>query len=344
MLRFIEQPQGESINKLHKWIEHLVCEVWCEAEVQISVDVKLDKEFKALYLKYSGLKSDVDKIYLACSRLSKVSRNKIKDAFITNNQIEKLCNGDLFPIDLEKLPSIVEKKMKPFFENLYKDLLDKKLSPISKMEYYREIEKINKFRNCPCCGYMPFEGIFSKNREDLDHFFPKSHFPFASINFNNLSPLCGKCNSDNKKDENPVWNKIDKSFRRVFYPYQNQKQSIDLETKLSNDFIDIIQEILVNSTDMQITPDKLEISMSGKDQELIDTWDSLYNIKNRYFDRSQGFTKSVLRSLHKKKTRLGDYTKAINELLEEIKDELYIHEHFLQIPFLNALKPVMVGI
>jgi hypothetical protein len=46
---------------------------------------------------------------------------------------------------------------------------------------------------------------------------------------------------------------------------------------------------------------------------------------NRYFARSQGFTNSVQKILRKKMP--WDYTSAINELINEIDDELYIHEH-----------------
>jgi ribosomal protein L25 (general stress protein Ctc) len=336
MLQTIKQPNNISINQLHNWISQLVCDVWCKADTTIAVENILSKDFKILYLKYEWLKKDIDSIYSSCTKLSVSNKTKIEKAFIANNQIEKLCDNEISLVRLSELPQIVEKKMKPFFEKLYKDLLDKKLSPISKMEYYKEIQILNKFINCPCCGIMPFEGVTSKNREDLDHFFPKAHFPFASINFNNLSPLCGKCNSDNKKDNNPILKKDGKS-RGVYYPYQKEQTKIIIEIQLSNDFTNIIQDILVNNLNPKISDKQIKIKLTGIQQEKVDTWSELYNIKNRYFDRSQGFTNSVLRKIFKKKTRLGDYTSAINELINEIDDELYIHEHFIQIPFLRAL-------
>lgn len=341
MLQTIKQPNNLSINQLHNWISHLVCEVWCNADKSIVVENILDNHFKILYLRYEWLKKDIDSIYSDCAKLSILSKNKIRNAFISNNQIERLCNKEVNLVSLSELPKVVEKKMKPFFEKLYKDLLDKKLSPISKMEYYKEIQKLNRFTNCPCCGIMPFEGETSKNREDLDHFFPKAHFPFASINFNNLSPLCGKCNRDNKKEDNPILKKDGKS-RGVYYPYQKELTNIKIEVQLSNDFTSIIQDILVNNLNPKISKKQIKITLTGTQQEKVDTWDDLYNIKNRYFDRSQGFTNSVLKKIFKKKTRLGNYTSAISELINEIDDELYIHEHFIQIPFLQALNEHLI--
>lgn len=336
MLQAIKQPNNISINQLHNWINHLVCSVWCKADKAVAVENILNNDFKALYHKYAWLKKDIDSIYSGCAKLSLLSKNRIASAFVNNNEIERLCNNEINLVSLTELPKIVEKKMKPFFEKLYKDLLDKRLSPISKMEYYKEIQILNNFINCPCCGIMPFEGETSKNREDLDHFFPKAHFPFASINFNNLSPLCGKCNTDNKKDNNPIL-KMNGKKRGVFYPYQNEQIDIKIEIELSDDFTNIIQDILVNDLNPKITKKQINIKLTGVQQEKVETWDDLYNIRNRYFDRSQGFTNSVLRKIFKKKTRLGNYALAIDELISEIDHELYIHEHFIQIPFLQAL-------
>lgn len=341
MLQSIIQPKNGSINQLHNWISHLVCEVWCNADKGIAVETILSNECKILYFKYEWLKTDIRRIYVECSKLSVLSKNKIRTAFINNNEIERLCKNEISLINLSELPKIVEKQMKPFFEKLYRDLIDKKLSPISKMEYYKEIQGENNFINCPCCGIMPFEGDTSKNREDFDHFFPKAHFPFASINFNNLSPLCGKCNSDNKKDSNPILKKDGKS-RNVFYPYQIQKPNIKIEVELSDDFTDIIQDILVNNLTPKISKKQIKIKLTGTDQDKVDTWNELYNINNRYFDRSQGFTNSVLRKIFKKKTRLGNYSLAIAEFIDEIDGELFVHEHFLQIPFVKSLNKHML--
>ncbi|SHM04784.1 hypothetical protein [Flavobacterium saccharophilum] len=336
MLQNIKQPASIYKNQLHNWIEHLVCNVWCEASLVCTAESLLMADFKKLYTKYEWLKRDIDDIYTLCSKLSVASKRKIKDAFIKTNQIEKLCENDVQLVMLDKLPNVVKLKMKPFFENLYKDLLDKKLSPISKMEYYKELQSLNNFINCPCCGYMPFEGVFSKNREDLDHFFSKAHFPFASINLNNLSPLCGKCNSDNKRDFNPVLGKLGQE-RKAFYPYQANPTNIQIEITLSKDFTNIIQDILVNNLNPKISQKQIKITLKGGEQDKVNTWNELYNIKSRYFDRTQGFTNSVLKKIFKKKTKLGDYSAAIKEYIDEIDHELYVHEHFIQIPFVTAL-------
>lgn len=340
MLQRIVLPNDPDLNQLHNWIQHLVCEVWCKATTGSNVKDLLEGGLKKMYEKYDWLKNPIDDIFSDCAKMIDVDKANINEAFNRNNEIERLCNNEIEPITLIQLPEVVEKKMKPFFEVLYEKLLDRVLAPVSKMDFYKKIQKENNFTNCPCCGYMPFECESSKNREALDHFFPKAHFPFASINFYNLSPLCYKCNSDNKKDDNPI-KKKDGTLRAVFYPYQKTPPNISIDVILSIDFIDLIQEILVNDKKFPINSNQIKIGLTGTEREKIETWNTLFNIKNRYFDRTQGFTYSVLRQLHKKTRKGVSYHEAIDNFIYEIEDELYISEHFLKIPFLKALQPQM---
>ncbi|HFK1721301.1 TPA: HNH endonuclease [Bacillus cereus] len=57
---------------------------------------------------------------------------------------------------------------------------------------------------CPYCNRQYISTYYSKNgrtRGDLDHFFPKSLYPFLSLSFYNLIPSCKVCNSSLKGDK-----------------------------------------------------------------------------------------------------------------------------------------------
>ena len=337
MLRVIRKPVKNDIYQVQGWIEHLVCEVWCKADSQRCVN-KLDTNFRKIYDKYKWLKISINDIYKECKSLSLTEKQLISNAFVANNRIEELCNGSQIPVYLTSLPALVENKMKPLFIAMYEVLLERKSVPGTKMNYYKAIQEENSFANCPCCGYMPFENVFSTAREDLDHFFPKATYPFSSINFNNLSPLCNKCNSDFKGDTDPIENNL-----QSFYTYQTNETSIKIDVSLDSEFINYAQRVLVSDSKEKVGNNIIKISLTGKEQGKIDRWDELYNIKNRYKDRVETFTYIVLRRLKTKANRLKTgYDFAINFDIEECSSDIYLHEHFIQIPFLESLRPLLV--
>jgi hypothetical protein len=337
MLRVIKKPAKNKIYEIQKWVEHLVCEVWCKADTY-RCSSKLNAECKVFYEKYGWLKRGINKIYSQCKTLTKKERNQINDAFLASNNIEGLCNGSVQPVYLKDLPAIVESAMKPFLIKFYEDLLERKSVPGTKREYYKAIQDENSFANCPCCGYIPFQNVFSSVREDLDHFFPKAHYPFASVNFNNLSPLCNKCNTDFKRETDPVKNK-----NICFYNYETVQPIIKIDVDLDSQFLSYAHDVMVNDTKNKPDEKLVKIKLSGKDQKKIDRWNELYSIDTRYKDRVETFTYSVLRRLKLKQIRSkGKYAAAIDADIEECKGDIFIHEHFLQIPFMESLKPILV--
>lgn len=61
---------------------------------------------------------------------------------------------------------------------------------------------------CPYCNQINIESDSSKyeikkrHRSALDHFFPKSKFPFLALSIYNLVPACDECNRTKKSDYN----------------------------------------------------------------------------------------------------------------------------------------------
>jgi len=330
MLR-LYRPIEHDIFKLQTMLEHLVCSVWCEANVDETCESKLNADFKIIYNSYKPLKKEVDEIYNECKSLSQFARIAIKYAFATNNKIEDLCGGNVTPIYLDCLPDIVEEKMKPLLVDFYETLLERAKVPGTKKDYYEKLIDANDFQYCPCCGLIDFELSDSKYREAFDHYLPKSDYPFASVNFQNLVPLCHKCNSDRKKAKDPI-----EGGRKAFYPFivnGQEEHHIGIKIKLDK------------SKDLRnLDKSDLTIEFEG-DTEKIETWDYLFDIKERYNDTTRKkISKTLLQRIKRrhqlfKKNNAGwSYDNTLDFLIDDYKNDLYEDKKFLKIPLMEELK------
>ncbi len=326
MLR-LYKPITHDIFKLQPMLKHLVCSVWCVANAVDNCESKLHADFKVLYLAYGWLKTAVDEIYTLCLPLTADERKAIKEAFEANNKIEELCNGVVKPIYLDKLHKVVEEKMKPLLVDFYEDLLEKAKVPGTKKDYYEKLVDDNEFKDCPCCGLTYFELKDSDNREAFDHYLPKAHYPFASVNFQNLVPLCYKCNSDRKKAKDPI-----EKGRKAYYPFSTAKHSIDIKVT-----IDHTKDLgKLERTD-------LKIEFTG-DKDNVETWDRLFASNERYNDTSRSMLKSMLRKIkrrhedYKTGNATWTYNNTLDKLIVDYEFDKYDDKKFLQIPILTELK------
>lgn len=331
MLR-LYKPIEHEIFKLHQMLEHLVCSVWCEA-CEDACESKLEEDFKNL-LPYSiskgkVLKDEIERIYTTFKGLTTDQKEVIKDAFYKTNEIEKLCNKETKPVYLDGMHKVVKDDIKPLFKWCYENLLDKAKVAGDKLEYYKALITANNFQYCPCCGLIDFESSDPENdtREAYDHYLPKSEYPLASVNFQNLVPLCYKCNSDRKKAKDPIEND-----RKAFYPFSTGEHNISIQFEIDKTKeIDNLERI------------DLTITLTGENDK-IETWDWLFDIKERYNDVTRAFSKSFLRKI---KRRHEDFREGKNEWtyiqsLDKLKDDYefdkYEDKKFLKIAFLEELK------
>ncbi|MFZ2959973.1 MAG: hypothetical protein WA705_24090 [Candidatus Ozemobacteraceae bacterium] len=199
--------------------------------------------------------------------------------YVSNNDIQQLCAKDpaVVPILYKQIetqfPSL-SKNLKAFFENLYSEkflgleIISSKIGWIK--DHYRQFVSINKHGRCPYCGIFPIDGVYDSTREAYDHYLPKSKYPFNSINFKNLAPMCEKCNSKNKSSGDPLHDS-NGMRRKAFYSYQTNQYQIEFEIR--------VQPGNWN----QLKPDDLEI-FSGPPtlKEEIDTWFDVFNLEDRY--------------------------------------------------------------
>lgn len=331
MLR-LYTPIQHDIFTLHTILEHVVCNVWCTA-CDISCDDKLEQSFKDIgHYSYKGspLKNEIVRIYEEFKKLSTHEKQLIKSAFKVNNLVEELCSGKVLNY-YKILPKEIHNDIKQLFEWCYETLLERGKVSGDKMDYYNKLieHPDNDFSVCPCCGLTDIESPESVCREDYDHYLPKAHYPFASVNFLNLVPICKKCNQDRKKAKNPIEND-----RKAFYPFSTDEHSIKINLNYTAD-------INKNNKDLNFTGFK--VNLVGQTDK-IDTWDWLFKIKTRYKDKTKIFSKSFLKKIKRRHERFQKndstwtYSDTLNELIEDYEFDYYDDKKFLKIAFLQALK------
>lgn len=330
MLRLYKAIDDDDIFKLHSILEHLICDVWCGAngdycELMVSQDLR--KLLHYSVAKNKTFRSEIIRIYEIFRKLKPVEKNLIKKSWFINNEIEKLCNKEVKPIELTKLNKVVKNDIKPLFKWCYEKLLDKAKIKGSKLKYYQKLIEENEFHDCPCCCMIDFEAEDSDCREAYDHYLPKKLYPLASVNFKNLVPLCETCNTKRKKAKDPI-----EKNRVAFYPFSENKHSISIKIKIDS-----------SKNMAKLKKEDLTVLFEG-DAEKIETWDWLFKIKDRYsgYVRKRAKTNlRLLRKIHKDNLKENPditYVETIDRKINEYMRDKYSDKKFLKIAFLEEIK------
>ena len=240
---------------------------------------------------------------------------------------------EVFGVEIRKLPL--------FFLRL-QVLLKEFVDPFLK-------EEIRDKEICPFCAISLMKGEDSSTREAYDHFLPKALYPFNSLNFKNLAPMCNECNSSpNKGSKDPIFNGAIR--RKAFYPYTSSDIDIQISLTLSAARKDDINAGSIN----------LDI-FSIKYSEEVNTWKSIFGIDERY-KRVCSSKAGGLEWIIEVTDDLNNYNYSIKDLLSKnffkylytlitqkaylktlniaYKRNPYAEKRFLKVPFLNACKDV----
>lgn len=109
-----------------------------------------------------------------------------------NNKIKK-GNLDIKLVDVSEPLKIIFKDFfyESFFNNetLWKKYMDNE--PFSRKKFHENFKKENAIYVCPYCDIDTLNNIGNKQ---VEHFFPKSKYPFLSMNGLNLISSCYSCN------------------------------------------------------------------------------------------------------------------------------------------------------
>ncbi|BDU27226.1 hypothetical protein [Flavobacterium sp. GSB-24] len=196
--------------------------------------------------------------------------NKIRES----NDIERICSRVITPLKISEIDreitDIVD--IKKLFSDLYKQVL---YGNHCKVRYGDMQEHFNLFKTneneifkCPVCGLIP-QNTGGEKKEDYDHLLPYTIYPFSSINFKNLAPICVDCNSDYKEDKDV----LDNGGKKIFYYYDHLHQGITIDAKLENEGEHTFS---------------FNYSTIDDRREEIESWNEIFDINTRYVKRAKG--------------------------------------------------------
>jgi hypothetical protein len=142
--------------------------------------------------------------------------------------------------------------------------------------HFRELSIASGLTVCPFCGLYDLKPIFSDGRNAYDHYFSKSKYPFTSVNFRNLVPICDECNSSSYKGSNDIIyfkNKKDERHRRkAFYPFSDNIPDITVSFSLESE----------PDSWQDLTPENILLSVECAEEDRKEQWVSVFGIGTRY--------------------------------------------------------------
>jgi hypothetical protein len=154
------------------------------------------------------------------------------DADVDFDAIFKKGQFTYFSIPANNKPALkyVKNIMQSFYTNILCKGVDanvlnerEKLTRQTVLHSYIVEQQKNSMRVCPGCDGMPPEQESDGTiREDIDHFFPKSLYPFLTIHQLNLTPYCQQCNQTYKGGKDPLQVKNGQptlALDDIFHPY-----------------------------------------------------------------------------------------------------------------------------
>ncbi|WP_340051756.1 hypothetical protein [Pseudomonas proteolytica] len=165
---------------------------------------------------------------------------------------------------------------------------------------------------CTACG-MEELAVFRAStaegeqwRADFDHQLCKSKYPLFAVHPDNLIPLCSVCNQDAKKAKD-LFFKEPNQPRNAFYPYSES----------AHPFIEI-------ELDMLKDPEpKITVIWATKDRaalEKLDTWDDVYEIKNRVEGSFRNLEKIIRNEINP--TSYAHFYQQVNDKARPVPDDV----------------------
>lgn len=224
----------------------------------------LDLHIDEIFLKIDSLFEEIDESYLDLidKNCLKYIRDNLKDILkANNNELKEYIK--YFQKNYPNSVGVENQKKEDWFP-LYKIIRDE----IFEKEYnnwckrktygsYKFVETLN-LKTCPYCNRnytFIVDEESGKLRPEIDHFYPKSIYPFLAMSFYNLIPSCSICNhtKSSKIRENLInpYDIKDNDFKFTYKPIdisfsqiESKKYDIDsfeIEFKKQNENIDIFK-------------------------------------------------------------------------------------------------------
>ncbi|WP_131430949.1 hypothetical protein [Chryseobacterium formosense] len=180
---------------------------------------------------------------------------------------------------------------------------------------------------CPYCNrnYIhTLETDSGRTRAELDHFYPKSLYPFLSISIYNLIPSCHICNSNLKGSKNFF-------EEQHMHPFENLNQS-KITFKLH--YTDLkIETVIPNTNQFEIDFD-FSPSLKNSEMTMINNSLKTFKTKELYNNHKDIAQELIYKAYYYNRTKieelqsiLGDNSGIDENFIERIVYGNYIHEN-----------------
>lgn len=332
--------------KINSFVNHLFLDVVFRAN---SLE---DDEFNSNLLlpKYRGFVENINEDYILnpinecykiCKTISYKDLKVLRRGVHNNARIRELCNNLIIPLqysDIDKIHPELSKHLKKFFNYLYDDVIGR--APV-----YGNYERIEDFYKsligrsltCRCCGTGKILNKFHSKRSALDHYLPRNHYPFLSINCNNLIPICDTCNSKYKLGQDTLFEEfkrgkknISRERRKAFYPYCRTSVPISIKVTFN---VPYSEDILPEEID-------IDFESSGYEEQL-ETWERLFGIKENY--KADICSEDTHMYYEEQLYANSTYGITMQDYIELLKNtDTFYDKKFLRIGMLEAINNIVI--
>lgn len=211
----------------------------------------------------SGLKERLNSYAKALRKLSVIEREQTLTALVAQNKIPELLSRQCDCEDVEHLPEAIRQPILSLFTFVFGLLT---AYEVRQRQYMALCARIPA-RVCPFCGCERLDAPGAP-QEDLDHYIPRSKYPFAAANLRNLAPMGGRCNSSYKHMQDPLRNE-NGGRRSACDPYSTTEVKVSLDNSIVNE---ASAEPIINEWMIEFTPTN----------EAVETWDQIFHIRERW--------------------------------------------------------------
>lgn len=337
MLYFYKSISPHPIEKLHSYLDFFITKMFDDTQAVYTHAYLIHPDFQGIIDTYKeqidDRLADVFNAYIGLA--SPQEKQIVKDAYSINNDILSLSNATNTPIKYSQLPAGISTQIKSLYDELWGD--NKILGYATVVnscgtvkQHFNRFREVNEFLVCPFCGLDSLLCEHDDGRDDYDHYLLKSQYPFISINFNNLFPMCHRCNSKNKNQKDLVYENVAAPQRRFYYPYSNEDNH---EINLN-----------IDSTNIDLNdPTKWQLIVNTSNpayEDCKETWKDVFDIETRYkaiiSKHSKSWKDRIFLKHHKMCIKNGrSYAEFEDDILDDFNDYLNISNGILMKSFNN---------
>lgn len=188
-----------------------------------------------------------------------IKENLINILKADNNEMKRFINyfKRTFPNVIGNI-SEKEKNWKRIYRIVRKDIFEKEYDNWGKRSKYGAYFFVDKIglKTCPYCNRnytFIVDEDSGKLRAELDHFHPKSIYPFLAMSFYNLIPSCSICNHT-KKDKNNLnlLNPYEMQYNNFKFSFIPQRINFLILKKEKYDFSNFEIKLSGNNVNLEI--------------------------------------------------------------------------------------------